>query len=77
MQELLVVFTPAVLMVFALAMQRLEAHLGKPGPREDEVEAFLLHASPKEMNTLAHEGLAEALDIFDGRQERAKAANSA
>ena len=76
MQGLLVVLAPAVLMLFALAMQRLEARLGKSNPREDQVEEFLLNANSKEIGALVEDGLPEALDIFDVRREKVKAVSA-
>ncbi|MGL6234336.1 MAG: hypothetical protein ACRC20_03240 [Segniliparus sp.] len=63
-------------MLFALAMQRLETRLGRSGPREDQVEEFLLNANSAEMGTLVEDGLPEALDIYDVRREKVKAASS-
>ena len=77
MQGLLVVIAPAVLMLFALAMQRLEAHLGRPAPHEDQVEEFLLNANPAEIGALVEDGMPEALDIYDGRREMIKAVSVA
>ncbi|EFV14329.1 hypothetical protein [Segniliparus rugosus] len=79
MQGLLVVLAPVMLMLFALAMQRLEARLGKSNPsnpREDQVEEFLLNANSEEIGALVEAGLPEALDIFDVRREKVKAASA-
>lgn len=74
MQGLLVVLAPAVLMLFALAMQRLEARLGKSISREGVVADLLLDPSPANLAELAEECLPGAAG---GRQEKTEAVSAA
>jgi hypothetical protein len=60
MQGLAVVLFPVLLMLFALAMERVEFRLSKLGVREHEVEEFLDQASKSEVATLANEGFPHA-----------------
>ncbi len=56
MQGLAVVLFPVLLMLFALAMERVEFRLRRLTVRQQEVEEFLDQASHDEVVTLAHEG---------------------
>lgn len=62
------VLFPVLLMLFALAMERVENRLSKLGVREHEVQEFLDKASTSEVATLANEGFPHALDRFNNRK---------
>ncbi len=64
---------PVLLMLFALAMERVEFRLSKLGVREQEVQEFLDQASTSEVATLANEGFPHALARFNNRKRRAPA----
>jgi hypothetical protein len=70
MQGLAVVLFPVLLMLFALAMERVEFRLSKLGVREQEVQEFLDQASTSEVATLANEGMPHALARFNNRKRR-------
>ncbi|MGV8874811.1 hypothetical protein CH274_21950 [Rhodococcus sp. 06-418-5] len=70
MQGLAVVLFPVLLMLFALAMERVEFRLSKLGVREQEVQEFLDQASTSEVATLANEGFPHALARFNTRKRR-------
>ncbi len=65
-----VVLFPIALMLLTLAMARLEARLGRES-MEDEVGEFLDHATSGDVDTLVHEGMGRALDVFLRRRHRA------
>lgn len=67
------VLFPVLLMLFALAMERVEFRLSKLGVREQEVQEFLDQASTSEVATLANEGMPHALARFNSRKGRAPA----
>ncbi len=64
------VLFPVLLMLFALAMERVEFRLRRLTVREQEVQEFLDQASQAEVATLAHEGLPRALARFQRRRKR-------
>lgn len=70
MQGLAVVLFPVLLMLFALAMERVECRLRRLTVREQEVQEFLDQASHAEVATLAEEGLPRALARFHRRRKR-------
>ncbi|QBJ96981.1 hypothetical protein ERC79_14240 [Rhodococcus sp. ABRD24] len=70
MQGLAVVLFPVLLMLFALAMERVEFRLRRLTVREQEVEEFLDQASQAEVATLASEGFPHALARFNRRRKR-------
>ncbi|MFE3293239.1 hypothetical protein [Rhodococcus sp. NPDC059234] len=70
MQGLAVVLFPVLLMLFALAMERVEFRLRRLTVREQEVQEFLDQASHAEVATLAQEGLPRALARFHLRRKR-------
>lgn len=72
MQGLAVVLFPALLMLFALAMERVEFRLRRLTVREQEVEEFLDQASQDEVATLASEGFPHALARFHRRRKRGR-----
>ncbi|MFZ2526389.1 MAG: hypothetical protein WAX14_01860 [Rhodococcus sp. (in: high G+C Gram-positive bacteria)] len=61
MQALAVVLFPVLLMLFALAMERVESRLSRLSVREQEVEDFLSQAGQDDVATLAREGFPHAL----------------
>lgn len=65
------VLFPVLLMLFALAMERVEYRLSRLTVREQEVQEFLDQASHAEVATLAQEGLPRALARFQRRRRRA------
>ncbi|MFZ2176725.1 MAG: hypothetical protein WAW17_22315 [Rhodococcus sp. (in: high G+C Gram-positive bacteria)] len=68
MQGLAVVLFPVLLMLFALAMERVEFRLRRLNVRPQEVEEFLDQASSEEVATLAKEGFPHALARFHRRR---------
>ena len=70
MQGLAVVLFPVLLLLFALAMERVEFRLRRLTVREQEVEEFLDQASQSEVATLASEGFPHALARFNRRRRR-------
>ncbi|WP_430335469.1 hypothetical protein [Rhodococcus sp. ACT016] len=70
MQGLAVVLFPVLLMLFALAMERVEFRLRRLTVREQEVAEFLDQASQDEVATLASEGFPHALARFHRRRKR-------
>lgn len=66
---------PVLIMVFALAMERLEnrlRHLAtqQNAVQENEVEEFLQAARPDEMRALFRSGIGGALELFRRRRSR-------
>ncbi|RVW00985.1 hypothetical protein [Rhodococcus spongiicola] len=72
MQGLAVVLFPVLLMLFALAMERVEFRLRRLTVREQEVEEFLDQASQDEVATLAADGFPNALARFNRRRRRGR-----
>ncbi|MFC4605944.1 hypothetical protein [Rhodococcus kronopolitis] len=70
MQGLAVVLFPVLLMLFALAMERVEFRLRRLTLREQEVQEFLDQASQAEVAALAEEGMPRALARFHRRRKR-------
>ncbi|EME16372.1 hypothetical protein G419_21262 [Rhodococcus triatomae BKS 15-14] len=64
------VLFPVLLMLFALAMERVEFRLRRLTVREQEVQEFLDKASHDDVATLAQEGLPRALARFHLRRKR-------
>lgn len=60
MAGLLVIFFPLVLLAFMLFMERVEAPL-RDVTVEEQVEEFLEHARPEEVDTFVRFGLRRAL----------------
>lgn len=71
MQGLAVILFPVLLMLFALAMERVEFRLRRFSVRQQEVEEFLDQASHDEVAALAQEGFPHALDRFHLRRKGA------
>lgn len=70
MQGLAVVLFPVLLILFALAMERVEFRLRRLTVREQEVQEFLDKASHADVATLANEGLPRAMARFHLRRRR-------
>lgn len=64
---LLVVLFPLALLAFMLFMERVEAPL-RAVATEDDVEEFLDHARPDEVDTFVRFGLRRALETLRSRQ---------
>jgi hypothetical protein len=71
---LLVVFFPLALLAFMLFMERVEAPLRKVGVEEGEVEDFLDHARPAEVDTFVRFGIRRALDALRSRRRLSRLA---
>jgi hypothetical protein len=69
MTVLVVLLFPVLLMIFAVLMERLEARLQNVAVTEDEIEEFLDHAQPEEVNTFVREGWTRALAVFRLRRK--------
>ncbi|ORI20066.1 hypothetical protein [Rhodococcus sp. 1168] len=70
MQGLAVVLFPVLLMLFSLAMERVEGKLSKLAVHEHDVVEFLDQASSSEVATLANDGFPHALDKLNNRKKR-------
>ncbi|UQX88161.1 hypothetical protein M6D93_17990 [Jatrophihabitans telluris] len=66
MVGLLVLLFPLLLMAFMLIMERIEKPLTR-GATERQVEEFLDHANPDELDTFVREGTDSALSRFRAR----------
>lgn len=66
MAPLLVLLFPLLLMAFMLIMERIEKPLTRSAPERD-VEDFLDHANPEELDTFVREGTDRALTRFRSR----------
>lgn len=64
------VLFPVLLMLFALAMERVESRLSRLTVREQEVQEFLDKASKAEVAALAKDSFPEALARFHRRRNR-------
>ena len=69
MVVLLALLFPAVLLVLALAMERVEAPLRDQAIGE-QVEHFLETARPEEVETFVRDGLSRSLDRYWRRSRR-------
>ena len=68
MQGLAVVVIPVLLMLFALAMERVESRLHRLSLRESEVQEFLEQANASDVGALATQGMPHALARFQRRR---------
>ena len=59
-----VAVVPLLIMLFALAMERVESQLRHISVHEDEVEEFLEQARPNEVRALYGSGIGRALELF-------------
>ena len=62
----LVLLFPVLLLIFMLVMERIEEPLTRVALERD-VEDFLEHANPDELNTLVREGPVSAMRRFRAR----------
>ena len=62
----LVLLFPVLLLIFMLVMERIEEPLTRVA-HERDVEDFLEHANPEELNTLVEEGTDTAVSRFRSR----------
>lgn len=69
MQGLAALLFPAVLMLFALAMEKVQSGIDRLTVSEENVEDFLETAGPENVNTLAREGFPAAMDELRTRRE--------
>jgi hypothetical protein len=69
-----VIVVPLVIMLFALAMERVENRLSNVTVREEEVEEFLEQAQPNEVRALYGHGIGRALELFRLRRLGGRAA---
>ncbi|MFT4042817.1 MAG: hypothetical protein QM673_06590 [Gordonia sp. (in: high G+C Gram-positive bacteria)] len=68
MQGLAVLLFPAVLMLFALGMERVQVRTDRLTVSRDHVEEFLQNADATDVDTLAREGFPAALDELRERR---------
>ena len=68
MQGLAVLLFPAVLMLFALGMEKVQAWTDRVTVNRDDVEEFLESADAENTQTLAREGMPAALDELRNRR---------
>lgn len=66
----LIVAIPLLIMLFTLAMERVEHRLRKVMVAGDEVEEFLEQAQPEEVGALYRGGIGRALELFRLRRRR-------
>ncbi|MFD4369209.1 hypothetical protein [Rhodococcus sp. NPDC058521] len=69
MQGLAVILFPVLLMLFALAMERVEYRLRRLTVREQEVEEFLDQAGHDDVATLADKGFPHAQERLHLRKK--------
>lgn len=70
MQGLAVIVFPFVLMLFALAMERVQRDLDRLTVGRAQVDEFLESADDTDVKNLAREGLPSALDQLRRRRDR-------
>ncbi|NDK89611.1 hypothetical protein GYA93_08480 [Gordonia desulfuricans] len=68
MQGLAVLLFPAVLMLFALGMEKVQAWTDRVAVNRDNVEEFLQATDAQGVDTLAREGMPAALDELRTRR---------
>lgn len=68
MQGLAVLLFPAVLMLFALGMEKVQTWTDQVTVNRDNVEEFLESADASDVDTLAREGMPAALDELRNRR---------
>lgn len=68
MQGLAALLFPAVLMLFAMAMDKVQARLDRLTVSREHVEDFLESADADNVDTLAREGMPAALDELRSRR---------
>jgi hypothetical protein len=65
---LFAVSIPGLLMLATFGLERLESRLNRDALRASDVAEFLEQAQPADVNTLARDGMQEALDCFHRRR---------
>lgn len=60
---------PLLIMLFALAMERVENRLSHIGVQENEIEEFLEQARDDEVRALFGSGIGRALELFRLRRQ--------
>ena len=70
MSWLFVALIPGLLMLAAVGLERLESSLNRGAVGAAEVAEFLARAQPRDMRTLARDGMPEALDGLRRRRMR-------
>lgn len=68
MQGLAVIFFPLLLMLFALAMERVQTNLNRLSVAGDQVDEFLESADDTDVANLAQSGLPTALKTLRDRR---------
>ncbi len=68
MQGLAALLFPGVLMLFALAMEKVQTRIDRLAVNRDDVIEFLETAQPEHVDTLANEGMPAALDELRNRR---------
>ena len=71
MSWLLVAFIPVLLMFATFGLGRLESKLNRDAVHASDVAEFLERAQPRDVSTLARDGMPEALDCFHRRRTQA------
>jgi hypothetical protein len=75
MAVFIVIAFPILLMIFMLVMERIEEPLTRVALERD-VEDFLDHANPDELDTFVREGTDSAMDRFRARLRRIRGSRS-
>lgn len=70
MEGLAVIVVPFVLMLFALAMERVQSNLDNLSVGRAQVDEFLKSADDTDVKNLAREGLPSALDQLRRRRDQ-------
>jgi hypothetical protein len=68
---LFVAFIPGLLMLATFGLERLESRLNRDAVQASDVAEFLERAEPRDVSTLARDGMPEALDCFYRRRTEA------
>ncbi|WP_238422869.1 hypothetical protein [Gordonia sp. 'Campus'] len=68
MHGLAALLFPAVLMLFAMGMDKVQARIDRSSVTRDDVEDFLDAADAQNVDTLAREGMPAALDELRTRR---------
>ncbi|MBD0863265.1 hypothetical protein IA539_19005 [Gordonia sp. zg691] len=68
MHGLAALLFPAVLMLFAMGMDKVQARIDRSAVTRDDVEDFLESADSTNVDTLAREGMPAALDELRTRR---------
>ncbi len=68
---------PVLLMLFALAMERVEVRLRRLSVREEDIDEFLESANNAEVTALEKTGLPDALTRFHRRRSAPRSGSEA